>query len=184
MAKFDKLAKAFEEGKKRKSARPDDMTAIRYSMAVINAVEKLKRQGIKITKKAELDYLLARQHVERISKMEGRDLMQEYREILGEAAHPPQQVLTVTPDRAAGKTKTKKTPEKKETKEVAAAKKPKKSNTVKRNPTEHPQEFQKALHLSRQVVAEVEQLQKDGQPIPVAKMEEYTLCKRFLDKYT
>lgn len=44
------------------------------SIAIINAVEKLKNQGIPITKKAEMDYLLARKYVEKTSKAPGRDL--------------------------------------------------------------------------------------------------------------
>lgn len=83
MAKLDHFSKAFEQGKKGKernaTARVNDIGALRRSLAVINAVDKLNNQGIKITQKARLDYLLALRFVERASKAAGRNLLEEYR---------------------------------------------------------------------------------------------------------
>ncbi|MCX6580155.1 MAG: hypothetical protein NT166_08225 [Candidatus Aminicenantes bacterium] len=56
-----------------------DEGALRRSLAVIGAVEKLKNQGAPITEKAEMDYVQALRFVERASKAAGRDLLVQYR---------------------------------------------------------------------------------------------------------
>jgi hypothetical protein len=62
VAKWDKLSKTFEEGKnkdKAKDTRFDQLDVIQKSIAIVKTVDKLKTQGIPVTKKAEMDYLLA-----------------------------------------------------------------------------------------------------------------------------
>ena len=71
MAKFDKLAKAFAEGSNQDKDNADDpskfrqLDTLQQSLAIVKTIDKLKAQGVQITKKAELDYLLARQVVEK-----------------------------------------------------------------------------------------------------------------------
>lgn len=74
MAKFDKPTPPRGE-----TAAPGDEGALRRSLAVIGAVEKLKNQGTPVTKKAEMDYVLALRFVEKASKAAGIDLLTEYR---------------------------------------------------------------------------------------------------------
>jgi hypothetical protein len=62
VAKWDKLSKTFEEGKnqdKAKDTKFDQLDVIQKSIAIVKTVDKLKAQGISVTKKAEMDYLLA-----------------------------------------------------------------------------------------------------------------------------
>jgi hypothetical protein len=154
MAKFDKLSDAFEQGKEGKdTAKVNDVGALRRSLAVISAVDKLKNQGIKITQKAKLDYVLALRFVERAGKAAGRDLLEEYR----------QQGSTSLAGGTAADGST---------------------ETAERNPKDHPAEFEKAFQKAMKVVSEVEALQKQGKPVPDEVMETYTLCKKFLEKYT
>jgi hypothetical protein len=63
-----------------------DEGALRRSLAVIGAVQKLKNQGAPITEKAEMDYAQALRVVERASKAAGRDLLAEYAESWGPRA--------------------------------------------------------------------------------------------------
>ncbi|MCP4215907.1 MAG: hypothetical protein GY765_14735, partial [bacterium] len=150
-----KLAKMFEEGAQK--AKKDDVSVTHRSLAIINAVEKLKRQGIQITKKAEMDYLIAQRHVAKESHFAGRDLLEEYRQNRG---RPPQ---TAAP---------------------AAAPPVHGDKEQKRNPKDHPRDFQKALSLAGKLVADVENMLRAGKQVPKNKMEEYLLCKKFLEKYT
>lgn len=147
MAKFDKLAEAFDRQKEGKAAG-----ALRRSLAVIGAVEKLQNQGIEVTQKAKMDYLLALRFVEKASNAAGRDLIKEHRS-------------------------------KQQTMGPPAPAKTKDSSTVKRNPKDHPAEFQKAITNARKIVEQVEALQQAGEPVPLNLMETYSLCKKFLDKY-
>jgi hypothetical protein len=120
---------------------------------VIGAVEKLQNQGIEVTRKAKMDYLLALRFVEKASKAAGRDLLKEHRnkqQMMGPAA----------PGNA------------------------KDSGTIKRNPKDHPTEFQKAVTHARKIVEHVDAMQQAGEPVPLKLMETYSLCKKFLDKYT
>jgi hypothetical protein len=58
------------------------------------------------------------------------------------------------------------------------------SPPIKRNPKDNPQEFELAWEYSQNTVAEVEELLNQGKPVPVKKLEEYELCKKFIKKYT
>ncbi len=174
MAKMNGLAKAFEEGASDK-ARSDDRSALKRSMIIISAVEKLKRQGIKVTKKAQMDYMLAQRLVGRASQMEGRDLMAEYRELHGEAESMPSVGASVSAP------STPPSPPTPSPANVPPGSSP--SDSMKRNPKDHPREFQEALNFSRRVIAEVETMQKQGVQIPPKKMDEYLLGKKFLEKY-
>lgn len=150
MSKFGKLSEAFDQSKGLTgSAKLNDLGALRHSIAVINAIEKLKNQGVQITKKAKMDYLLALRFVEMSSRAAGRDLLEEYR-----------QKGNVRPmDTSPGK-------------------------PVKRTPAENPTEFEKAFKDSMKIVKEVEELQRQGKPVPESLMQTYTLCKKFLERYT
>lgn len=151
MSKFGKLSEAFEQNNSMTgSAKLNDIGALRHSLAVINAIDKLKNQGIEITKKAKMDYLLALQFVERASKAAGRDLLEEYRQ------------KGQTGDAAAGHA----------------------GGSAKRSPMENPAEFEKAFKEAMRVTKEVEEMQKQGKPVPEKQMKTYTLCKKFLEKYT
>ncbi len=161
MAKSEKPGEAFAHGKKEtysrwEKATPRDVRALRRSLAVIGAVEKLKNQGTPVTKKAEMDYVLALRFVERASKVAGRDLLTEYRGRLEVVDRPGRQADGV------GR---------------------RKNSPVKRNPKDNPREFEKALKDSIKIVQQVEAQQKQGKPVPIKLMETYTLCKRFLEKY-
>lgn len=152
MSKFGKLSEAFEQNKGglTGSAKLNDIGALRHSLAVINAIDGLKNQGIQITKKAKMDYLLALQFVEKASKAAGRDLLEEYRQ-KGSSA--------VTPGKSTG-------------------------GPVKRSPAENPAEFEKAFKEAVRITKEVEELRRQGKPVPEKQMETYTLSKKFLEKYT
>jgi hypothetical protein len=155
MSKFGKLSEAFDQNKGTTGlAKLNDVGALRHSIAVINAVEKLKNQGIKITKKAKMDYLLALRFIEMSSKAVGRDLLEEYR----------QKVNSGTADMGSADTQP--------------------GKPVKRSPTRNPAEFEKAFRDSMKIVKEVEELQRKGNPVPEKLMETYNLCKRFLEIYT
>ncbi len=148
MSKFGKLSEAFEQNKGMTgSAKLNDIGALRHSLAVICAIDKLKNQGIEITKKAKMDYLLALQFVEKASKTAGRDLLEEYLQ-KGEPGAAPT------------------------------------GDPSKRNPAENPAEFERAFKEAMKVTKEVEDLQRQGKPVPEKQMATYTLCKKFLEKYT
>jgi hypothetical protein len=140
---FNKLAEAFDQGgeqSKNSGGEPGDtISMIVKSRAIVKAVDKLKAQGIKVTKKAELDYLLALRFLERNNV----DL---------ESPIPHASV-------------------------------PQKEKVTKRNPTDHPEEFETARQVSQQIVENVEDMMKQGKPVPDKKLEQYELCKRFLKKY-
>lgn len=166
MSKFEKLAEAFEENKNGKditdSAPAGDVDALKRSLAVISAIDKLQAQGVKLNKKAKLDYILALKFVERASMVAGRDYLEEYRQrqtllrSLKVPALPPRE------SRSSGNSE----------------------HAVKRDPTLNPGEFKKALESSKQVIAQVEEMQRQGEPVPVKLMETYSLCKKFLAKYS
>ncbi|MGE5340749.1 MAG: hypothetical protein ACM3SY_04630 [Candidatus Omnitrophota bacterium] len=134
-----KLSAAFETNPGstagQKQTFSDNATVIKKSLAIIKAIDKLKAQGIPVTKKAELDYLLALHFLEK----NGVDVTP------GDDEPEPE---------------------------------------IKRNPDDYPEEFETALTFSRQTVAEVETLLRQGQRVPAKKLEEYELCKKFLKKYT
>jgi len=189
MAKLDGLAKAFDEGAE-KAAASDNTSMLKRSMIIISTVEKLQRQGIKITKKAKMDFMLACRQVARASALAGKDLMEEYREIHEQAEDPTMKKVLQTPgetiretDRLAEKTEN-------EARQEAQTKVNKKSmeqpapKSTKRTPQEHPEEFRKALEYSRKLVAHVNALQDNNERIPIKQMEEYQMCKKFLAKYT
>jgi len=69
---LDNLSKAFDEKKENDSpdetmppAETDRGEMIKRSRAIVRVVERMKAQGIPVTKKAELDYLLAVRFLER-----------------------------------------------------------------------------------------------------------------------
>ncbi len=138
MAAFDKLTKAFEQGKDQGTSSPPKTTGldvVKQSLAIVHAIDKLKAQGIEVTKKAELDYLLALRVLER-------------------ADIDPEQLPEAEP-----------TP-------------------IKRTPKDNPKEFQIAMAYSQKIVGEVENMQKQGQPVPENKLADYSICKKFLKKYS
>jgi len=153
MAKFDKPTPSRGE---RSAPGGGDGGALRRSLAVIGAVEKLKNQGAPISEKAEMDYVLALRFVEKASKAAGRDLLAEYRGCREMVDRPGRQAA------GAGR---------------------RKNGPIKRNPKDNPREFEKAREDSMKIVQQVETLQKQGKPVPIKLMETYTLCKRFLEKY-
>lgn len=69
MSQFDRLSNAFDEKTQKETQakkEPNDRAAtIKYSKAIIRAIDKLKAAGVQVTKKAELDYLLACRFLER-----------------------------------------------------------------------------------------------------------------------
>lgn len=68
MAGFGKLADEFEKSSSNGSEERTDSkapTTVQRSMAIVRTVDKMKAQGIKVTKKAELDYILALRVLER-----------------------------------------------------------------------------------------------------------------------
>lgn len=166
MSKFEKLAEAFDENKKKNdlagSAPPDDVDALKRSLAVISAIDKLQAQGVTLNKKAKLDYILALKFVEHASKMSGKDYLEEYQQ---------RQALLRRPDVPPPSPAKPKIPD-------SGGQNP------KRDPTHNPEEFKEALESSKKVIAQVEQMQRDGKPISVKLMETYSLCKKFLAKYS
>lgn len=153
MSGFRKLSEAFDRaGEDKKNGDTDtasvkDVGALRRSLVVINTVDKLQQQGIQITKKAKLDYLLALRFVERAGQAAGRDLLEEYRR---------KGCVSATAEPAAD---------------------------GKRNPEDHPADFEKAFQQSYKVVKEVEEMQRTGKPVSDALLQSYRLCKKFLDQY-
>ncbi len=150
MAGFGNLAEEFEKNsnngpeERNESKAP---TTVQRSIAIVRTVDKMKAQGIKVTKKAELDYILALRVLER----SGVDLPLPEP---GEPVRSNEQVAAplIKPD-------------------------------IKRNPKTHPVEFQQALTYSRQVVAEVQGLWKQGKAATEKQLAEYELCQKFLKKW-
>lgn len=63
---MDKLAKTFEEGNTQGAdSKFNQANSLQKAVAIVRTVDKLKKQGIKITKKAELDYLIALRTLEK-----------------------------------------------------------------------------------------------------------------------
>jgi hypothetical protein len=66
---FDALGESKAPGQeddiKTTSSGFDRLDTIQKSLAIVRTIDKLKAQGVPITKKAELDYLLARQFLEK-----------------------------------------------------------------------------------------------------------------------
>lgn len=153
MAPFNKIGEAFDKAKDQKNdSKSGGLDAVKQSLAIVKAIDKMKQQGITVTKKAEFDYLLALRVLERAGV--------DYDPRENPAAPPP------TEARAEPQS------------QPPAEEKP-----MKRTPQDNPREFQKAMELSRKTIAEVEQMMQTGAPIPVEKMEEYELCKKFLVKF-
>jgi hypothetical protein len=156
MAAFNKLSDAFDKGKDRaKDSKTAGLDAVKQSLAIVKAVDRMKLQGIKVTKKADFDYLLALRVLERAG-------------------------VDYEPDPAAAAAPLPPEPPKQEPPKQEP---PAPQKIIKRNPNDHPKEFQKAMELSKNTIAQVEQMMQTGQPIPVEKMEEYELCKKFLAKF-
>lgn len=68
MAGFGKIAEEFEKSSDSGSEKRSDSnapTTVQRSMAIVRTVDKMKAQGIQVTKKAELDYILALRVLER-----------------------------------------------------------------------------------------------------------------------
>jgi len=152
VAAFDKLTKAFD--RQGNGDEPDSkakgLDVVKQSLAIVRAVDKLKKQGIKITQKAQLDYILA------LRVLEKADVDPAL--LTGHGAAPP----------PGGNTSNGSSD----------------GSAVRRNPKDHPEEFRKAMTHSKRVVAEVEEMFKNARDVPDKKLEEYRLCKKFLDKYT
>ncbi|MCP5046847.1 MAG: hypothetical protein GY940_06725 [bacterium] len=149
MSGFKGLGDSFEKGSAgtdKKSPESKGLNTVRQSLSIVRAIDKLKAQGVKITKKADLDYLLALRVLER-ANVDPYEVFEneEYQE-----------------------------------KEEAANT----GNDVKRNPVDHPKEFQAAMEYSRKIVGEAEELLKQGQTLSDKKLTEYDLCRKFLEKYT
>ena len=162
MEKPDRFSSMFEKkkGQRQENAKSPAFRSLdvtQQSLAIVKAIDKLKAQGIPITKKAEMDYLLARQ-------------------VLGKAhIIQPSPGPAVSKPKAAGFTGEESSVET----PMSASKSP-----LKRNPKDNPEEFEMAMEISRTTVIEVEELIKIGKPVPIKKMETYELCKKFLEKYT
>lgn len=170
MSKFSGLAEAFEKNTESKTseeltdkAPADDVTALRRSLAVISAIEKMQNAGVPVTKKAKMDYLLALRFVDQASRMSGTDLYGEYME--------RQQLAK----RSGGGVRTE---------SVAAPVSSPVPEPAKRNPRDNPEEFRKALESSRGVVEQVERMQAAGQAVPARLMETCVMCRKFLKKYS
>lgn len=141
MSGIDKFSKTFEEGNNHATgSKFDQADPLQKAVAIVRTVEKLKSQGIAVTKKAELDYLLALRTLEK-ANIDPQAIMPS-----SPAATPPQ--------------------------------------PIKRNPRDHPQEFQVAMEFSKKTVETVETLLEQGKHLTDAQLEEYQLCKRFLNKYS
>jgi len=139
MSGFSKLSKAFDESTNNdesQESKTNGLDTINKSLAIVRAIDKLKSQGIAVTKKAELDYILALRTLERA----GVDL---------EEKHPI----------------------------------PSATSPIKRNPKDHPQEFRVAMEYSQKTVTEIEEKLKQGISVANNQLEEYKLCKKFLEKY-
>ncbi len=161
MAQLDQFSTMFEKSKSpRENAKSPAFRSLdvtQQSLAIVKAIDKLKARGIPITKKAEMDYLLARQVLDK--------------------AHiaPPAPGPAVSKTKTAGFTGEESSAESR----MSALKSP-----LKRNPKDNPEEFEMAMEISRTTVIEVEELIKLGKPVPIKKMETYELCKQFLKKYS
>ncbi len=176
MAPFDKLAEAFEENKDNAgTAGPNDPDALKKSLAIINAVDKLKKQGVKLVAKANLDYLLALRFVETASKRAGRDLLAEYLERQEMLAGSPGPAPEVPPRSSPPLPPSPSSPSSSPAPGAPEA---------RRSPRDNPEAFQKALESSRQVVAQVEEMNRQGKAVPIKLMETYSLCQKFLRKYS
>ncbi len=172
MAKFDNLAKSFEDGAK--TANVSDVSALNKSLAVINSIDKLKARGLPVTKKAQRGYLRAMRHVQRASEVAGADLLEEYRGVNGGPTADAKPKTAPAPPPAAPP---KPTPLPKKTSSSQNY------DNIKRNPQEHPKEFQIALQYSKNKVAEVDALKAEHKPISDKLLKEYVLCQRFLEKF-
>ncbi len=162
MAAFDKLSSAFDQDKQDKPAsksKTGGLDVVRQSRAIGKAIDKRKARGVAITKKAELDYLLALRVLER-------------------ADISPQQLESLKA--AEGQTQVREPVQQPK----QEPKQEKSRETVKRNPEDHPEKFRAAFEISKKTAAEVEAMLAAGQTVPDAKMEEYDLCKKFLEKYS
>lgn len=156
MSPFNKIGEAFDKAKDQKNdSKSSGLDAVKQSLAIVKAIDKMKQQGIKVTKKAEFDYLLALRVLERA----GVDY--DPRENPPSSANVPLSQSEAQPQ----------------------AESPPEQEPVKRTPEQHPKEFKQAVELSRKTVAEVDQMMQTNQPIPIEKMEEYELCKKFLAKF-
>jgi len=88
MGSFNKLSETFDRDKddeetssvRKEPSDPESM--IRQSKAIVNAIDKLKRQGIPVTKKAELDYLLALRYLEKHRVFDSEDEEEPEEEII------------------------------------------------------------------------------------------------------
>lgn len=138
MATIGKFSKAFDQGQEKGNqpqTKTSGMDVVKQSLAIVHTIDKLKAQGVQITKKAELDYLLALRVLEKAN--------------VNPEEMPPAQEL---PD-------------------------------IKRNPKDHPREFEVAMSYSQRLVFEVETKQRLKQHIPDKMLEDYEICKKFLKKY-
>jgi hypothetical protein len=155
---LDKFSKAFEEEsqsqEKDKNNKFEQLDVVRKSLAIVKTVDKLKARGIPITKKAEIDYLLALRVLEK-NNIDNPGYVREPTEKQTAPTTEPGPPPASTP-----------------------------AAPIKRNPKDHPEEFKIALEFSRKTVAEVEELLKQEKPVQVQKMEAYELSKKFLKKYT
>jgi len=185
VAGFNKLSEAFEQGRDtqqdrqegdQKNGTNDD--AVKRSLSIVNAVDKMKAAGIKITAKAEMDYMLALRILERSDI----DLNKLY-------VYRREQGLEPDPRLAFMKNEP---PPKKESlfnrlfpakEDRLAVEDPPADTGLKRNPKDHPEEFKKAMAASKQVVAQVEAEVVSGKKVSHERMNEYDVCKQFLEKY-
>lgn len=169
MSPFNKIGEAFDKAKDQKDHKNDSksagLDAVKQSLAIVKAIDKMKTQGIKLTKKAEFDYLLALRVLERA----GVDYDPRNNPAPSTPSEPqPESKPESKPESMPGSKSQSQAPQ----------------ESIKRTPQQHPQEFQKAMELSKKTIAEVEQMMQTNQPIPVEKMEEYELCKKFLAKFS
>lgn len=71
MAKLDKFLETFEESSNQdenssnRSTKFQELDTLQQSLAIVKTIDKLKEQGVPITKKAEIDYLLAKQVIDK-----------------------------------------------------------------------------------------------------------------------
>ena len=150
MASFSKLSESFDQakdgaGNKNESPKERGLKAVKQSAAIVRAIDKLKRQGVAITKKAEFDYLLALRVLERAN---------------------------VDPYEVVGSNAPEENGHNKETVESSSTGSVKEAgiSDVKRNPADHPEEFKAAMTYSRKIVLESEEMLKSGQPLTEEKI--------------
>ncbi len=198
MVGFKKLTSAFEQNEKKKKnpkdkyspAQEKGLEAVKQSLSIVNTIDKLKAQGIAITKKAELDYLLAMRVLERAdidpellyqyrvdnNKAKESDLTIGLQKLKPGEAPPPilKKKTTIDPNSETGN-------EPLDTGTMDEA--PQTESQIKRTPEKNPDEFKKAMEFSKKCVAEVDEMLKQGTSVPIEKFEEYNLCKKFLAKY-